>query len=141
MTDNDLGDEAGQSAAKEQPRARVVNLDDVEYFRPLPGQRCRPILGENMLANVVYFEAHAEAPVHTHVEEQIVVVLEGEIDYEIDGKVRTLRRGDIAMIPPWSPHGGRTGDEPCVELEIFSPPREPLLDAARSERLRLAASE
>jgi quercetin dioxygenase-like cupin family protein len=127
------------SPVGERPRGRFLAVDDVEYMYPMPGQKCRPILGEDMLANVVYFEPHAEAPRHVHVEEQIVMVLEGEFEYEVDGVVRLMRKGDIAMIPPWVPHGAHTGDLPCTELEIFTPPRATVLEHAKAERARAEA--
>jgi quercetin dioxygenase-like cupin family protein len=114
-----------------------VTLDDVEYLVPMPGQKCRPLLGEQMLANVVYFEPHAVAPVHSHLEEQIVVVLDGEFEYEVGGRVQVMRKGDVALIPPWVPHGARVGDLACVELEIFTPPRATVMHHAIQERQRL----
>jgi quercetin dioxygenase-like cupin family protein len=127
------------SSADAAPRGRFLSVGDVEYMYPMPGQKCRPILGEDMLANVVYFEPHAEAPRHVHVEEQIVMVLEGEFEYEVDGVVRLMRQGDVAMIPPWVPHGAHTGDSPCTELEIFTPPRATVLEHAQAERARAEA--
>lgn len=124
----------GAGAPGGKPRGRFVTLGDVEYLHAIPGQKCRPIVGENMLANVVYFEPHAEAPRHTHVEEQIVMVLEGEFEYEVDGEVRLMRPGDVALIPPWVPHGAHTGESPCTELEMFTPPRATVLDHAQQER-------
>lgn len=122
-----------------QPRARgrFIKLDDVELLHPMPGQVCRPILGEQMLANVVYFEPHSVAPIHTHLEEQIVVVLDGEFEYEVGGERRVMRKGDVAMIPPWVPHGAFVGDQACVELEVFTPPRATVLEHAVVERQRL----
>jgi quercetin dioxygenase-like cupin family protein len=130
--------QAGRTPAT-SPRGRFLSVDDVEYMYPMPGQKCRPILGEDMLANVVYFEPHAEAPRHVHVEEQIVMVLEGEFEYEVDGVVRLMRKGDVAMIPPWVPHGAHTGDSPCTELEVFTPPRATVLEHAQQERARTEA--
>jgi quercetin dioxygenase-like cupin family protein len=93
----------------------------------VPGLRFQPTLGENTLANLVSFEPHTEAPMHAHVEEQVVIVLEGEFDFTLDGETRTMRPGDIAVIPPWVPHGAITRDTRCVEVDVFSPPRTTLL--------------
>jgi quercetin dioxygenase-like cupin family protein len=93
----------------------------------VPGLRFQPTLGENTLANLVTFEPHTEAPMHAHVEEQIVIVVDGEFDFTIDGATRTMRTGDVAVIPPWVPHGAITGDIGCVEVDVFSPPRTTLL--------------
>jgi quercetin dioxygenase-like cupin family protein len=68
-----------------------------------------------------------------HEEEQIVVVLDGEMEFTIDGDVRTMRPGDVAVIPGWVPHGARTNDTHCREIDVFSPPRRSLLDHARGQ--------
>jgi gentisate 1,2-dioxygenase len=102
----------------------------VEY---LPGLEFRPVLAEETMVNFVSFAPDTEAPRHAHREEQIVIVLEGEFEFEIDGEVRTMRVGDVAVIPPWVSHGARTRQQPCYEADVFNPPRETLLDHARSQ--------
>ncbi|MDQ6688509.1 MAG: cupin domain-containing protein [Actinomycetota bacterium] len=115
---------------------RFVNVADVPGVEFVPGLSFQPVLGENMLVNFVTFEPHTEAPMHVHVEEQIVVVVEGEFDFTIDGETRTLRPGDVAVVPPWVPHGAVTGDQTCREVDIFNPPRVTLLEAARAAAAR-----
>jgi quercetin dioxygenase-like cupin family protein len=92
-----------------------------------------PVLGQNTLTNFVRFEPHTEAPVHVHEEEQIVIVLDGEFEFSIDGDVRTMRPGDVAVIPPWVPHGARTLDSGCTEVDVFTPPRRSLLQHAAAQ--------
>jgi quercetin dioxygenase-like cupin family protein len=105
-----------------------TEIPSVEF---VPGLRFQPTLGQNSLANLVTFEPHTEAPMHVHVEEQVVVVIDGEFEFTIDGTTRTMRRGDIAVIPPWVPHGAITHEIGCVEVDVFSPPRTTLLEHAK----------
>jgi quercetin dioxygenase-like cupin family protein len=111
---------------------RFVHLEDVDSVEFVPGLSFRPVLGERSMANFVEFEPQTVAPVHAHVEEQIVVVLDGELEFEIDGVVRTLGKGDVAIIPPWVPHGARTLGTRCLEVDFFTPPRHNLIAHARS---------
>ncbi|MDG4827309.1 cupin domain-containing protein [Asanoa sp. WMMD1127] len=111
---------------------RFVDPSTIKPHEILPGLAFQPVLGEKSLLNVVRFDAHAEAPVHQHEEEQVVLVIEGEIEFEIDGETRTLKPGDVAVIPSWVPHGARTTGTPCVEVDFFTPPRATLLDQARA---------
>lgn len=104
--------------------ARVADLDAVEF---VAGLEFRPLVGENMLASFVSFAPYTEAPMHTHVEEQIVIVLEGELEFNLDGDIRVMHPGDVAVVPPWVPHGAKTGASTCREVDIFNPPRESLL--------------
>ncbi len=118
---------------EEPPTAagRFVHVDEVEEVTFLEGLTFRPVLGGNVLVNHVHFAPHVEAPTHVHVEEQIIVVLDGEFEFWIDGESRTMRKGDVAVVPPWVSHGARTHDTSCLELDIFSPPRSQLLSLLR----------
>lgn len=112
---------------------RYVDVDTVESVEFLPGLRFQPVLGERTMMNFVSFEPHTEAPMHVHEEEQIVLVLEGEFEFEIDGDVRTMHVGDVAVVPSWVPHGARTRDTSCREIDVFNPPRASLLEHARKQ--------
>jgi quercetin dioxygenase-like cupin family protein len=127
------GDQHFSTESAGQPTSPGVFVDPaaippVEF---VPGLHFQPTVGENTLANIVTFEPHTEAPMHTHIEEQVVIVVEGEFDFTIDGLTRTMRAGDLAVIPPWVPHGAVTRDSTCVEIDVFSPPRTTLLEHAR----------
>lgn len=117
---------------------RIADIPSVEF---VAGLGFRPVLGESMLASFVSFAPHTVAPVHAHVEEQIVIVLEGELEFELDGDVRVMRPGDVAVIPPWVPHGARTRDSTCLEVDIFSPPRESLIAHAHAHAHANASAE
>ena len=117
-------------------KGRFVTVDAIEPVSFLPGLDFQPVLGEDTMVNFVRFQPHTEAPRHAHAEEQIVVVLDGQFDFEIDGEVRTLRPGDVAVVPSWVPHGARTGEVGCLEADVFNPPRETLLEHARTQRER-----
>ncbi len=99
----------------------------------VPGLTFRPVLGERTMTNFVMFAPHTQAPVHVHEEEQIVIVLDGEFEFDLDGDVRTMRTGDIAVVPPWVPHGARTKDSMCYEVDVFNPPRKTLLERAAAQ--------
>ncbi len=113
---------------------RFVGPHDVAPVEFIDGLQFRPVIGERMLANYVHFDRNATAPRHVHEEEQIVIVLGGEFEFEIDGQVRTMRHGDIAVVPAWVPHGAHTNDTTCLEVDVFNPPRTTLLDHAVAQR-------
>jgi quercetin dioxygenase-like cupin family protein len=80
------------------------------------------------MVNFVRFEPHTEAPLHWHEEEQITFVLEGELEFEVAGETWMLTRGQAVVIPPNVPHGARTHDGACLEVDVFHPPRRALLE-------------
>jgi quercetin dioxygenase-like cupin family protein len=118
--------------AKGEPTApgRYVQIDDVTSAEFVPGLTFRPVLGQGVMTNFVHFDPGAEAPRHVHEEEQIVIVLDGEMTFDLDGDVRTMRQGDVAVIPAWVPHGAWTTDTSCLEVDVFCPPRKTLLTLA-----------
>jgi quercetin dioxygenase-like cupin family protein len=104
------------------------DLHPVEF---VPGLEFRPLIGERMLVNFVHYRPHTDAPVHAHEEEQVTFVLEGEFEFNLDGEVRMMAPGMAVLVPPGVPHGARTRDSVCVEVDVFSPPRRALVEAAR----------
>jgi quercetin dioxygenase-like cupin family protein len=122
FTTEALGEPAGPG--------RYVNVDSLAPVEFAPGLGFRPVLGQRTLTNFVRFAPGAVAPRHVHEEEQIVIIVEGELVFDLDGDVRTMRKGDVAVVPAWVPHGAWTTDSHCEEIDVFSPPRQSLLDLA-----------
>lgn len=122
-----------EGAGTPTAQGRFVDVGRIESVEMLPGLNFQPILSEHAIVNVVSFDPHSEAPMHSHVEEQIVVVVAGEFEFTLDGTTRTMKAGDVCVIPPWVPHGARTLDTTCRELDVFTPPRATLLDHATSQ--------
>jgi quercetin dioxygenase-like cupin family protein len=120
---------------------RYVEVDAIPAVEFVPGLRFRPVLGERTMANFVSFGPRTEAPRHVHEEEQIVIVLDGEFEFDLDGEVRIMRKGDVAVIPSWVPHAARTKDSSCTEVDIFNPPRRSLLDFAAAPAEAAPAAE
>ena len=120
---------AAEAGVQGTERGTFVNWGELDPIELVPGLRFQPVLGDGVMANFVYFEPHTEAPLHWHEEEQISFVVDGEFEFEVAGEKRTLRRGEAVVIPPNVPHGARTGDTPCLEVDVFHPPRKGLLEA------------
>lgn len=115
--------------AQAQGEGTWVRWDGLEPFEMVPGLSFQPVLGDRLMVNFVSFEPHTEAPVHWHDEEQITYVMDGEFEFEVAGETRVLRRGDAVVIPPNVPHGARTHESSCLEVDVFHPPRRGLLEA------------
>lgn len=66
----------------------------------------------------------ADFPIHRHRQEQIIVVLEGALEFTVGDSTQLVRNGHVICIPADVPHGGRVhGDSRVVTLEAFHPPR------------------
>lgn len=119
-------------SAEESPAQAIWgNIDALPSLTPRPGITMWPLAGENMMVNLVRLEPGAEVPLHHHTQEQGGTVIEGSIFMTIDGETREMRVGDIYIAPPNSVHGAVGGPDGCLIADIFSPPRQDYLDAAR----------
>ena len=127
MTDAESYFANEEAVRAEGSRPRWIELDDVTPVAFLDGLDFQPVLGERALVNFVSYEPNTVVPVHAHEEEQFTFVLDGEFEFECDGETRLLRRGTVVHIPPGVPHGARTHDERCVQVDVFAPPRRVLV--------------
>ncbi len=118
---------------------RFVDLaKSTEPVAFVPGLEFRYLLGERTMLMAVHFDPHTEAPSHVHDEEQITLVIEGELEFEFEHETRLLTPGMVAVIPANVRHAARTRDVPCLEYDVFNPPRQALLDLADAARRRAA---
>lgn len=80
--------------------------------------------GDKMLLSIVDLPAGSVVPLHSHPHEQVGIMLEGEATFTVGSETRTLKAGDIWVIPGGVEHTVVTGDRPAKALDIFSPVRE-----------------
>jgi len=85
------------------------------------------IVGTNMMLARIVLRKGALVPMHHHFHEQISHVVEGALEFRIDGKPVTVRAGEILCIPPHVPHEV-VALEDSVALDIFNPPRQDWID-------------
>lgn len=120
---------AASAAAQAGGQGTWVSWDALDPIEMVPGLLFQPVVGERVMANFVHFDPNTEAPLHWHDEEQISFVLEGELEFEVAGETRVLRRGQAVVIPPNVPHAARTHEGSCLEVDVFHPPRQGVLEA------------
>ena len=80
------------------------------------------------MVSQVTMPADRAAATHTHDEEKLGFVISGHCTFQLDGDEQELGPGDIYVVPPGVPHGLRTTAEPCVLVDIFTPPRPDLIE-------------
>jgi quercetin dioxygenase-like cupin family protein len=71
-------------------------------------------------------------PEHSHVNEQIGVLLRGSVTFHIGDEQKDIRPGATWVIPAHVPHSVDVGPDGASIIELFSPPRT---DWAGLERL------
>jgi quercetin dioxygenase-like cupin family protein len=117
------------TTTQQQGEGNWTTWKELDPLQVVPGLNFQPVLGESVMVNFVRFERNTVAPLHWHDEEQISFVIEGEFEFQVGDETRVLRPGDAVVIPPNVPHGARTHDQTCLEVDVFHPPRKSLLEA------------
>src|SRR5579863_767662 len=89
-----------------------------------PGVCTRTFWTNNMLVSLLYFSPNSVVPLHSHPEEQVGIVLEGELYMTIGGETRLMKAGELYVIPADVEHGGKTADHSAKVCDVFSPVRK-----------------
>ena len=78
------------------------------------------VAGREVLQARVDFEPGAYFPRHRHPGEEVIYVLAGTIEYEIDGKLVTVKAGDVLFVPDGVVHAARNvGTDRAAELATY----------------------
>lgn len=99
----------------------------------------RLVSGEKGMVAQVFFKKGGVVPLHQHENEQITYILEGALQFELEGRTVTVRKGEVLVIPSNVPHKA-VALEDTLDLDLFSPPRADWL-AKDDEYLRRGVVE
>lgn len=76
--------------------------------------------GREVVQVRVDFDPGYVSPRHTHPGEEIIYVLEGTLEYEIDGKLVTVKPGDVLFVPAGTIHSAKNvGTSNGAELATY----------------------
>lgn len=92
-----------------------------------PGVEAHTMAGQQVMLSWVDFEPRAEVPAHSHPHEQIGVLLEGELEFQVGDEQRTLQPGDMWRIPGGVVHRVVAGPAGARALDVFHPVRQEYL--------------
>ncbi|MEA2607966.1 MAG: hypothetical protein QOJ75_209 [Chloroflexota bacterium] len=85
--------------------------------------RARRVEGERLTFALVELAANAEVPEHRHDNEQIGMVIQGQVTFTIDEETRALGPGGTWCIPPGAAHHVDVGPDGAVVIDVFAPGR------------------
>ena len=80
------------------------------------------ISGEKAMVAQVFIAKGGVVPEHHHEAEQITYIMEGALQFQIEGKELVVGKGQVLLIPSNVPHSA-VALEDTVDLDIFSPIR------------------
>jgi quercetin dioxygenase-like cupin family protein len=112
----------------------IIDLQESKYCVPLSKEHAAPgkfvdgivLTGEGLQLLYNYFDAGTEIPFHSHPHEAMILLLEGTTQNWVGDECFILRPGWALWIPSNIPHRLVVGDQPAIEVEIFTPPRDDL---------------
>jgi quercetin dioxygenase-like cupin family protein len=79
--------------------------------------------GSNMTVSRYQFEPGGEFPLHRHEQEQVTVVLSGDVTMTIENEAHLLGPGESIIIAPNVLHRGSVGSHGAEVVGIVAPPR------------------
>jgi quercetin dioxygenase-like cupin family protein len=110
---------------------QIIDLGEVPAYSPVERIRGVPLFGDKAMITLVTFDPIAEAPPHSHPQEQLGVVVSGSvfiIERDDEHEVGPMMG---YAIPSGVEHGARAGDQGAVVVEAFHPLRQ---DPGRQRR-------
>jgi quercetin dioxygenase-like cupin family protein len=100
------------------------NISERDSKELASGIHARTFWGEKMLVAIVDLDPQTQLPNHSHPHEQVGIILEGKLEFTIDGQTRILSPGDVYTIPGNVAHEAKTLEQPVKVMDVFSPVRE-----------------
>jgi quercetin dioxygenase-like cupin family protein len=119
----------GSSAAKSVTWVRRSQLPP---FSPAPGIEVQPVIGESLMTCWIAMEPGAMVAEHSHVNEQLGVVVEGSVSITTAGETREMVVGDAYVVPTDLAHSAVAGADGVLLVETFVPIREEYAKAWRA---------
>src|SRR5579872_5917660 len=98
----------------------IAELEPIELGQ---GLVARVVEGERMTFAVVDLEPGAVLPQHQHANEQIGLIVQGEMELTVGTQKRLLRPGDTYVIPGDVPHTAQAGPDGASIVDVFTPRR------------------
>lgn len=99
------------------------NLENQKEKEIAPGFAAKFVHSEKMTLSYMVIKAGSSVPDHSHPNEQITNIIEGEFEFRMDGELKLMRAGHVVVIPPNVPHSG-TAITDCIAIDVFTPVRE-----------------
>jgi quercetin dioxygenase-like cupin family protein len=80
--------------------------------------------GQELTLAVVELDADSVIPEHSHVNEQVGILVDGSVAFRVGSDTRELQPGASWCIPAHIPHEVRVGERGAIIIEAFAPPRD-----------------
>ncbi len=114
--------------ASDSERAeQVIRQKDIPAVELAQGASARLVVTPGATVSLVEQGPYSELPRHRHEQDKVILVLEGERDEALDGRLYRIGAGDILYVPSGAEHGALTYGSGCKTIEISAPARGDLV--------------
>jgi quercetin dioxygenase-like cupin family protein len=103
---------------------RVVNWVDIPQVQLRPGVRRRVYSTDQVMLAHHELDLGMDLNPHHHDDfDQLVYIASGRCNYYIEGVPHDLVAGSFLLVPRGAEHYVEPTEAPCVNIDIFTPPR------------------
>jgi quercetin dioxygenase-like cupin family protein len=102
-----------------------IQIENADSYEPEADWERRALAGSETMSTEWFTKPPGhKSPMHDHENEQVCVVLQGELTTYTEDEEMTLHEFDSVWLEPWETHSvENTGDEMAIGLDIFAPGR------------------
>ena len=104
-----------------------MKREECTHHKIFPGVDIHTVAGQQMMLSLVEFAPRAVVERHSHPQEQMGLLLEGELEFFVGEERYLARPGDMWRIPGGVEHRVIAGDQPAKALDVFHPIRDDYL--------------
>lgn len=119
MNENDFS----PATARDRERYLTRPYEAVPITELVKGSNSHLVQGSNVMLSFLTMKAGSVFELHSHPQEQVMVVLEGFCDEIIEDKIYRVGPGDVLRLPPNVRHGAFLREVDCKVMDVFSPAR------------------
>lgn len=103
---------------------RYYSKDKLQLKQDVPGAKMWAVVLEKAMLTYFEVEPNSHFEMHKHDSEQITLVLEGTLYFEMPDKTISVKKGDVIAIPSNIKHAVFTKDDFVSAVDAWSPVRE-----------------
>ncbi|HEY4261888.1 MAG TPA: cupin domain-containing protein [Schlesneria sp.] len=112
------------TVSRRRPPAKLRHLawNQVEREVLTPLFERQLIVGQEIMLARILLRKGCVVPMHSHENEQVSTIIDGELKFLIDGKEIVVRSGEVLTIPSNMPHEA-VALRDTLGIDVFHPPR------------------
>jgi quercetin dioxygenase-like cupin family protein len=99
---------------------QTINWEEQEFTEVRPGILGATVHTPQLTVTLYRYSPGSSWEEHQHPQDQITTVLEGAIDFTVDGQPVHLTVGQLAALPGGTPHSATTPEPGAVTLNVFT---------------------